>query len=204
MAGIAAAAAVAQIEDVGVLSRPGRTPAPKKGKSGSLSSLTAKPAPAGLRRLAKVLPVVAILVLVVGAVVPRVLGSMTLSKATSTHTSAQATAQRYQSQIAVYNYVTGLTVAKSTVASTIPWGTLLPAVFATAPSGLTITNMIVSSTSSTITFNTTVLAQPATALPQWLAVLQSKGVQATTTGFSVDGAGKATSTVIFSVPRSFH
>ena len=129
---------------------------------------------------------------------------MTLSTATSNHATAQAQAATYQNEIATYNYVEGLTVSKATAANTVPWGTLLPALAATEPSGLQITNMIVTSAGSTITFNASVVANPASTLPQWIATLEADHVQATTSGFSVDNSNKATSTVTFSLPRSFH
>jgi len=206
IAGLAAAAAVAQLNDVGVLSRPGRAPISKKkkSKSGGLSSLSGKPASSGLKKAAVIVPILAIVALIAGAVVPRVLGSMTLSTATSNHATAQAQAATYQKEIATYNYVEGLTVSKATAANTVPWGTLLPALAATEPSGLQITNMIVTSAGSTITFNASVVATPASALPQWLATLEADHVQATTSGFSVDDNNKGTSTVTFSLPRSFH
>jgi len=205
MAGIAAAAAVVPLLTTGILGRPGDTLATAKSKSKISGALSGKEATPGLKRMTKLFPIAALVIVIAGSTLPQFLGSMTLNSAKTAQATAQQSATKYSSQIATYNYVTGLKTAKVTVAQTVPWGTLLPAVLATAPSGLTITNMVITTTGAGIQFVCTVTASPASALPAWLTVLKDRGIaNPTTTGFSVSTTGGASSTVTFTTAKDFH
>jgi hypothetical protein len=186
-AGLAAATAVADLGEVGELVRPGHAATSRTAKRRSRASDDVSP---GLKQALPVIAVLAIAVIVLGYLVPTEWGSRTLSSAQSTHTTAEATLSKLGPEVQLYEYNQQLSVAQA-AASDVDWGTIVPAVMATAPSGVTFEDLSLVASGSSIDVTAQIAANPPSDLPTWISSLQGQSIEATATGTCIQGVAAA-------------
>jgi hypothetical protein len=181
-AGLAAATAVADLGEVGELIRPGHS-ATRTSKRRARASADVSPE---LKRAVPIAAVAAAVIIAAGFFVPGFLGQRTLSSAQSANQTATQTLSHLQPEVSLYQYNQQLTIAQAAASSTA-WGTIVPAIMATAPQGVTIDTLSLVATGSTVAVTATAHADPPTQVPVWVGTLKGLDTNPATTATCIVG-----------------
>jgi Tfp pilus assembly protein PilN len=167
------------------------------------------------RRLRLALPiavVAGVIAVAAAAIVPSLNGASTLDAAQSAHAQAQAEQAHYSADISLYHYNEQLKVAV-TSQSPLPWGTIAPAIVATVPPGITLSNLSLTGQGQQVKVTAQATASQTSLIPRWLSTLQRRGIVPSVAGVSTGAGSSASSkstapgaasfTASFTVPRSF-
>lgn len=177
-AGLAAAAAVADLGKVGVLQPPGRN-GPK-----IVTAKDFREAASPQLKKATVGATIAMALLVLaGTVLPRVLGARDLSNAQAQVAAAKQQIATLRPDIAIWADNHKLSMAAAN-AERVPWQTLIDAIGATIPQGIAISSMTLTATGRVVKVSVTATANPPTTLPMWMGNLEVKKLAPVVTGFT--------------------
>ncbi len=146
------------------------------------------------KRLPKVLVgvvAVGILAAVAASVLPSLAGKQALESAQSAHARALSEQARYQNDIDLFQYNRALGEAVQQHQG-LPWSTILPAIVSTVPAGVTLNTLAVNASGSSVKVTAEATAAPVSLVPQWLSVLQAKGLDPSVASVSTGQQASAT------------
>jgi hypothetical protein len=147
-------------------------------------------------RLRKALPAVAavgVLAIALAAIIPPLAGKRALDAAQSAHATALSQQAHYSYDIQLFQYNQRLQTAINSHHG-LPWGTLVPAVLATVPQGITVNSLSLNGGAGSVRVTAQATAADPSLIPDWLAVLQGQHLNPTVSSVSTSGSGSSAAT----------
>lgn len=198
--GLAAAAAVATLDESGFLAAPGEAgPAQMTGRTRRKGSLAGGDVRVdAIKRAAAIIGACGVVAAVALTVVPMAIGHSDVGRATTSEQAAAAAVARLEPDIEVYVFDHRLAHA---VTTPVKWNSLLSVIVGSAPQGVAIKTLKAVATGLSVAITAQATATTAGLVPQWLTALTAKGWGPQTSGVTIAANGTTTFTTTFTIPN---